>query len=62
MKAATNKQRCKNCAHKCVCQYQSYYENLEGVEKCKHYWSKQKAFESRNGSTKTAFHKQFTEN
>ena len=47
MKAQTNKQKCKNCAHKCVCPYQSYYENLEGVEKCKHYWSKQKAFEEK---------------
>lgn len=45
-----NKQRCKNCIHKCVCQYQSYYENVEGLERCKHYRSKEKAkYEQREG-------------
>ena len=40
----TNKQRCKNCIHKCVCPYQSYYENVEGLERCKHYYSKERAY------------------
>ena len=31
-----NKQRCKNCVHKCVCPYQEYFANLDGIEKCKH--------------------------
>lgn len=42
MTKMTNKQRCKNCAHKCVCVYQDYYENLEGIEKCKNYIGKKK--------------------
>ena len=40
----TNKQRCKNCIHKCVCPYQSYFANVEGLERCKHYYSKERAY------------------
>ena len=38
----TNKQRCKVCIHKRVCPYPSYFENVEGLERCKHYLAKQK--------------------
>ena len=38
----TNKQRCKKCIHKCVCPYQSQYESLEGLERCKHFYSKER--------------------
>lgn len=42
MKQLTNKQRCKNCLHKCVCPYQDYFHNVEGLERCKHYLAKEK--------------------
>ena len=42
MKKLTNKQKCKACAHKCVCPYISYYEDMDGVETCKHYLPKKK--------------------
>ena len=44
MKVMTNKQRCKNCLHRCVCLYQSYFDGLDYLgERCKHYKPKKKA-------------------
>lgn len=40
-----NAQRCKNCVHKCVCPYQEHFANLDGIEKCKHYYPKWQAKE-----------------
>lgn len=43
MKKLTNKQRCRNCIHKCVCLYQSYFDNVDHLgERCKHYKPKEK--------------------
>lgn len=48
MHKMTNKQRCKNCIHKCVCQYPWYYDNLDGIEKCNHYKPKKKKAKAAN--------------
>ena len=49
MKKLTNKQRCRNCIHKCVCSYIEYFANVEGIERCKHYYSKERAYMKREG-------------
>ena len=41
MKRLTNKQRCKKCVHRCVCNYQSYFDNVDRLgEHCNHYMPK----------------------
>lgn len=37
MKKLTNKERCKKCIHKKVCEYQSYFINIEGIDRCNNY-------------------------
>lgn len=37
MKKLTNKQRCGKCIHKKVCEYQSYFINTEGIDRCNNY-------------------------
>lgn len=49
MKKLTNKQRCRNCIHKCVCPYIDHYANLEGFGRCNHYYSKERAYKKREG-------------
>lgn len=44
MKKLTNKQRCKNCIHKRVCPYQSFYAHVDGLERCTHYKPKERAY------------------
>ena len=45
MKKLTNKQRCRNCIHKCVCLYQDYFKGLEDeIDRCRHYYSKERAY------------------
>lgn len=52
MKKLTNKQRCKNCLHRCVCLYQTYYEGLDDLERCKHYYSKEQAYKPKKQAQK----------
>lgn len=42
MPKMTNKERCKNCIHKRVCPHPYYYEDLDGIERCKQYKPKKK--------------------
>ena len=42
MKKMTNKQRCNNCIHKCVCKYCHDYDDLDGLEKYGDYKAKPK--------------------
>lgn len=45
MKKLTNKQRCRNCIHKCVCPYQEYFKGVgDEIDRCKHYYSKERAY------------------
>lgn len=38
MKRKTNKERCRLCVHRCVCNYQSYFDNVDHLgERCSHY-------------------------
>lgn len=52
MKKLTNKQRCRNCIHKCVCLYQDYFAGLEGIDRCKHYFSKERAYKKKGAEEK----------
>lgn len=47
MKKLTNKQRCRNCIHKCVCPYIEYFAGVDGIDRCKHYYSKERAYKKR---------------
>ena len=39
----TNKERCKKCIHRCVCQYQDYFINVDHLgERCRNHLSKDK--------------------
>ncbi len=45
MKKLTNKQRCRNCIHKCVCPYQEYFKGVgDEIDRCRHYYSKERAY------------------
>lgn len=48
MKKLTNKQRCRNCIHKTVCKWYGTYDELDFLgDRCKHYFSKERAFQNK---------------
>ena len=47
-KKLTNKQRCRNCIHKCVCAYYGSFDDMEQFGyRCNHYFSKERAYKKR---------------
>ena len=48
MKKLTNKQRCRNCVHKTVCKWYGSYDEMDYLgERCKYYFSKERAYKKR---------------
>lgn len=55
MKKLTNKQRCRNCIHKTVCKWYGTYDEMDYLgERCKYYFSKERAYKKKGATDERA--------